>query len=145
MIITNESRIQKTYVVSNFRKPRQYLASISVRHSDMKAVGSITAAMQQWLKECPGIDHNLPFFVGLASLDNQACNLTVLVSFLLLAAALDQFSWSSSHACWCSVKLVSGHIFWDLKGITEAPHRRAFWWSFVYSSILEPTTCLSMA
>lgn len=79
MIISNESRINKSYVVSNFRKPRQYVASISVRHSDMHAVEKIVSQMKAWLDASPGIEKSLPCFVGLASLDNQACNLTVLV------------------------------------------------------------------
>ena len=93
MIITNESRIHKSYVVANFRKPRQYAASISVRHQDMKAVGAITADMQKWMRESSGIDQGLPCFVGLASLDNQACNLTVLVT------PFYQIVWASDEGC----------------------------------------------
>jgi hypothetical protein len=79
MIISNESRISKSYVVSNFRKARQYLASISVRYSDMGSVEGIAADMKAWLDASSGVDRSLPLFVGLASLDNHACNLTVLV------------------------------------------------------------------
>lgn len=83
MIISNESRIAKTSVVSNFRKPRQYAASISIRHKDMHLVDPITVSMKKWLKDCSEIDTCLPFFAGLASLDNHACNIGILVGLCL--------------------------------------------------------------
>lgn len=81
MIISNESRISRSYVVSNFRKPRQYLASVAVRYEDMDAVEGIVGAARSWLEESRHIDGSLPLFVGLASLDNHACNISIVVSF----------------------------------------------------------------
>ena len=82
MIISNESRINKSYVISQFRKPRQYLANISIRHADMGAVEKITSEMKAWLDKSTGIEKSLPYFVSLASLDQHACNLSILVSHL---------------------------------------------------------------
>ena len=80
MIISNESRINRSGVVSNFKKPRQFVASISIRHRDMLLVEPITVSMKTWLDNSKDIDHSLPFFVGLSSLDNHSCNLGILVS-----------------------------------------------------------------
>ena len=87
MIISNESRIAKSYVVTNFKKPRQYVASISIRHKDMGLVEPITAGMKKCLEDCTDIEHNLPYFVGLTSLDNHACNLSILVGLELIIVA----------------------------------------------------------
>lgn len=80
MIISNESRITKSKVMSNFRKPRQYVATISIRHKDMLLVESVTGGMKKWLETSKDIDQTLPNFVGLNSLDNHSCNLSVMVS-----------------------------------------------------------------
>ena len=79
MIISNESRINRSGVVSNFKKPRQYVASIAIRHKDMLLVDPITAAMKSYLDNSKDIDHGLPYFVGLSGLDNHSCNLGILV------------------------------------------------------------------
>lgn len=79
MIISNESRIGRSYVVSSFRKARQYLTTLSVRYKDMLAVEDIVSDMRAWLVASPGVDSSLPLFVGLGSLDNHACNITLLV------------------------------------------------------------------
>ena len=83
MIISNESRISKSKVMSNFRKPRQYLATISIRHKDMLLVDSVTGSMKRWLETSKDIDQTLPNFVGLGSLDNHSCNLSIMVSLSL--------------------------------------------------------------
>ena len=80
MIISNESRIVRSGVVSNFKKPRQYVATISIRHKDMLLVDGITASMKSWLETSVDIHHDLPTFVGLSSLDNHSCNISVLVT-----------------------------------------------------------------
>lgn len=66
--------------MSNFRKPRQYVATISIRHKDMLLVESVTGGMKKWLETSKDIDQTLPNFVGLNSLDNHSCNLSVMVS-----------------------------------------------------------------
>lgn len=79
MIISNESRISKSKVMSNFRKPRQYIATIAIRHKDMLLVDAVTGGMKRWLETSKDIDQTLPNFVGLSSLDNHSCNLNIMV------------------------------------------------------------------
>ena len=55
-----------------------------MRYSDIGSVEGIAADMRAWLDASPGVDRSLPLFVGLASLDNHACNLTVLVHLAAL-------------------------------------------------------------
>lgn len=43
-------------------------------------VEPVVAAMKAWLEASEGVDKRLPLSVSLASLDNHACNLTVVVS-----------------------------------------------------------------
>jgi len=54
-------------------------ALLQVRYSDIGSVEGIVADMRAWLDAHPGVDCSLPLFVGLGSLDNHACNLSVVV------------------------------------------------------------------
>ena len=45
----------------------------------MHVVEPVVAAMKAWLEASDGVDKRLPLSVGLASLDNHACNLTIVV------------------------------------------------------------------
>ncbi|KAK9807577.1 hypothetical protein WJX72_003191 [[Myrmecia] bisecta] len=79
MIISNESRIMKSRVVTNFNKARQYGFTLSLRYQDFDRVEGVVKALRAHLDTTEGLDKRLPLFVGFSSMDNFACNIAVLV------------------------------------------------------------------
>ena len=81
-IISNESRIARTKVITNFNKPRQMQFTFQVRFEDFSKVEPICSDMKDHLLNTEGIHRQLPMWVGFVGVEGHACNIYTIVSRL---------------------------------------------------------------
>ncbi|KAK9861810.1 hypothetical protein WJX84_000948 [Apatococcus fuscideae] len=79
MVISNESRIARSRVVTHFNKARQYSMSIALRYQDWEKAEAIASDMKKYLDKHDGVDKRLPCFVGISGFENFALNVAVIM------------------------------------------------------------------
>ncbi|KAK9823616.1 hypothetical protein WJX72_004258 [[Myrmecia] bisecta] len=77
MIISNESRLGSSTVVTNFKDPRQYSTTVGLRYEDIKKVPAIIADLKAWLADNPGVNKKLGYGAALSSLGDYAVNIGI--------------------------------------------------------------------
>lgn len=79
MIISNESNILTSRVLSHFNRSRQLLFTIKLRYKDLEKVELVVDDMRRSLTRRAGVDRRLPQFVGMTGFQDYAINVVVLV------------------------------------------------------------------
>ncbi|DBA94457.1 TPA: hypothetical protein ACH3X1_002052 [Trebouxia sp. C0004] len=79
MIISNESNILTSRVLSHFNRSRQLLFTIKLRYKDLEKVEIVVDEMRRGLTRRAGVDRRLPQFVGMSGFQDYAINIVVLV------------------------------------------------------------------
>ncbi|KAL3162807.1 hypothetical protein ABBQ32_009265 [Trebouxia sp. C0010 RCD-2024] len=86
MIISNESNILTSRVLSHFNRSRQLLFTLKLRYKDLEKVELVVDEMRRSLARRAGVDRRLPQFVGLSGFQDFAINIVVLVRLLPVPA-----------------------------------------------------------
>ncbi|KAL0050270.1 hypothetical protein WJX82_007782 [Trebouxia sp. C0006] len=79
MMISNESNILTSRVLSHFNRSRQLLFTIKLRYKDLEKVEIVVDEMRRSLTRRAGVDRRLPQFVGMSGFQDYAINIVVLV------------------------------------------------------------------
>lgn len=76
-IVSNESRIGRSEVVTQFKDPRQYSTSFNVNNKDFSKVPDILADIIEYLKTSPGVDKVLPMSAKLQALGDSTVTVAI--------------------------------------------------------------------